>query len=294
MDLRALREPLPIDMIDFRVGNINKGGYCSLLAYKDARADMIRLDEVVGPLNWKREHSRDNHNCTVSIFDEERGHWVSKEDTGTESNAEAQKGLASDSFKRACTNWGIGRELYAYGDIQIKLNADEFTVDNGRAKPTFKFRLKEWKWFSQFKDGELVYLVGIDQDGKERFRKGERQASYTQEQHDQYLEIMASGDGFSMKKFANDVGKDVISDLFNSAPDGQKVIHKNKYRDLVNEANKQLKLTLGALELAASEGSADQVNEIMGELTPVEIEIVEAGMDQVLAAQVNQLWERIA
>ena len=63
-------------------------------------------------MNWKREHTRDNANCIVSLWDDEKKQWVSKEDTGTESNTEKEKGLASDSFKRACFNWGIGRELY--------------------------------------------------------------------------------------------------------------------------------------------------------------------------------------
>ncbi len=70
------------------------------------------LDETVGVYNWKREHTRDNANCIVSIYDQEKKEWISKEDTGTESNTEKEKGLASDSFKRACVNLGIGRELY--------------------------------------------------------------------------------------------------------------------------------------------------------------------------------------
>lgn len=104
--------PLRADEIEVRVGNVGKSGV-TLLLYKDARVDMRLLDEVVGPFNWKREHSRENANCTVSIYDSEKGEWVSKEDTGTESNTEKEKGLASDSFKRACFNWGIGRELYS-------------------------------------------------------------------------------------------------------------------------------------------------------------------------------------
>lgn len=103
---------LKADEIECRIGTIKEGSGLSLLLYKDARCDMNLLDEVVGPLNWKREHSRDNANCVVSIFDKIKNEWVSKEDTGSESNTEAQKGLASDSFKRACVNWGIGRELY--------------------------------------------------------------------------------------------------------------------------------------------------------------------------------------
>lgn len=99
--------------IDVRVARANKNGSVSVLLYKDARVDQNILDETVGPMNWQRSHSRDNANCTVSIWDEDKGIWVSKEDTGTESNTEKEKGLASDSFKRACFNWGIGRELYS-------------------------------------------------------------------------------------------------------------------------------------------------------------------------------------
>ena len=102
---------LRADEIDVRVATITSKGF-SLLLYKDARCDMNILDETVGALNWQRIHTRENANCIVSLWDKEKQQWVSKEDTGTESNTEKEKGLASDSFKRACFNWGIGRELY--------------------------------------------------------------------------------------------------------------------------------------------------------------------------------------
>ena len=102
---------LNADEIEARVATVKQNGL-SLLLYKDARCDMNILDESVGSLNWQRTHSRDNANCTVSIWDEDKKQWISKEDTGTESFTEKEKGLASDSFKRACFNWGIGRELY--------------------------------------------------------------------------------------------------------------------------------------------------------------------------------------
>lgn len=105
--------------IDVRVAQAKQNGV-SLLLYKDARCDQNILDETVGPMNWQRHHTRDNANCIVSIYDPEKKMWVSKEDTGTESNTEAQKGLASDSFKRACFNWGVGRELYTAPFIWVK------------------------------------------------------------------------------------------------------------------------------------------------------------------------------
>ena len=92
---------LRADEIDVRIQSCTQKG-AILLLYKDARCDMNILDETVGPMNWQREHTRDNKNCIVSIYNEKIGYWVSKEDTGTESNTEQEKGLASDSFKRAC------------------------------------------------------------------------------------------------------------------------------------------------------------------------------------------------
>lgn len=172
MNLKELSKPLPIESIDFRVQSVNKGGFATILAYKDARVDMQRLDDAVGALNWKREHARDNMNCIVSIWDEDKKQWVSKEDTGTENFTEKEKSLASDSFKRSCFNWGIGRELYDYPLIQIKLNDNEF--DKATGKATFNLKLKEWKWFSQFDtNGKLSYLGAKDQNGKVRFQFGE-------------------------------------------------------------------------------------------------------------------------
>ena len=109
---------LRADEIETRVSTCTDKGI-TLLLYKDARADMNILDETVGAFGWKREHTRDNANCTVSIWDDIKKQWIAKEDTGTESNTEKEKGLASDSFKRACFNWGIGRELYTAPFIYI-------------------------------------------------------------------------------------------------------------------------------------------------------------------------------
>lgn len=120
---------LKADEIDVRISQITDKGL-SLLLYKDARCDMNILDETVGAFNWQRTHTRDNANCVVSIWDETKSVWVSKEDTGTESNTEKEKGLASDSFKRACFNWGIGRELYTAPNIWIGADKCEITKRN--------------------------------------------------------------------------------------------------------------------------------------------------------------------
>jgi hypothetical protein len=146
---------------------------------------MKRLDAVCGALNWKREHLNDNANCIVSIWCEDKKQWVSKEDTGTESNTEKEKGLASDSFKRACFNWGIGRELYDYPVIQVKLNDDEF--DKSTGKSTWNFKLKLWKWESEFVDGKITFLSCKDQNNKVRYTFGKGAEETSEDQTKQFL-----------------------------------------------------------------------------------------------------------
>lgn len=173
MDFKALTAPLQSSEIDFRIQSINKGGYATILAYKDARVDINRLNKVCGPLGWQRSHNSANHNCVVSVWDAENKHWVSKEDTGTQSNTEAAKGLASDSFKRACFNWGIGIELYDYPVISIKLNDGEWELYNGKPKQTWGLKLKEWVWTTQFdNDGKLSFIGVHDHLGNMRFKHG--------------------------------------------------------------------------------------------------------------------------
>ena len=131
---------LRADEIEVRIGTVKEGKGVSLLLYKDARCDMAVLDETVGAMNWQKHYSRENKNCTVEIWDEDKKAWIGKEDTGTESNTEAEKGLASDSFKRACVNWGIGRELYTAPFIWISgaSKYDKFWVKEMEVSDTKK------------------------------------------------------------------------------------------------------------------------------------------------------------
>lgn len=124
---------LEADEIDCRIATINPKGL-TLLLYKDARVDQNILDETVGCMNWQRHHTRDNANCIVEIWDDDKKQWIGKEDTGTESYTEKEKGLASDSFKRACFNWGIGRELYSAPFIWIPADKANITQGSGTGK----------------------------------------------------------------------------------------------------------------------------------------------------------------
>ena len=138
MEFRTLKA----EEIECRIASISKDKKgVSILLYKDARVDQNILDETVGAMNWQRHHSRDNANCIVSIWDESKKQWIEKEDTGKESNTEKEKGLASDSFKRACFNWGIGRELYSAPFIWIT----DCTITN------------DLKCYDKFYVGEIGY-----------------------------------------------------------------------------------------------------------------------------------------
>lgn len=170
-----LNTPLTINEIDFRIQSINKGGYATILAYKDARVDMNRLDAVYGVEFWQKKYDIINGNlfCSIGIYNKELKEWIWKQDVGTESMTEKEKGQASDAFKRACFNIGIGRELYDYPAISVKLNDDEWELKGDKASAKFGLKLKEWVWFSQFTDGTLNYLAAKDQNGKLRFSWGE-------------------------------------------------------------------------------------------------------------------------
>ena len=163
LEFRMLRA----DEIECRVGTLNDNG-CSLLMYKDARVDMRLLDEVVGAMNWRRTHELINGNlfCSVEIYNEKINEWVRKQDVGVESNTEKEKGQASDAFKRACFNWGIGRELYTCPFVWVNLDASEVGVrKNGTKYVKTQFFVKT----IDYKDGKVSDLVVVDNKGNVRY-----------------------------------------------------------------------------------------------------------------------------
>ena len=165
---------LTADEVECRVNTVGNNGV-SLLLYKDARADMKLLDETVGAMNWQRHHSRDNANCTISIWDEDKKQWVSKEDTGTESYTEKEKGLASDSFKRAGTNWGIGRELYTAPFIWVDSSDVKIEQKNGKNTTYDTFSVVEMK----VDQGVIVQLkIKNNRTNKTVFEFGENKVVY--------------------------------------------------------------------------------------------------------------------
>ena len=151
--------------IECRVAQCGKtksgGAWCSILLYKDARVDMRILDEVYGPSNWQRTHELigDRLYCTISIYDPEKKEWIKKQDVGTESYTEKEKGQASDSFKRAGFNVGIGRELYTAPKIFINLEAGEYKEFGDKVQPSISLDVDDIDYDEK---DSICYLVLVD------------------------------------------------------------------------------------------------------------------------------------
>lgn len=158
--------------IDVRIQSF-KNNAVILLLYKDARVDMRILDDVFGTLGWQRTHEviAGNLFCNIDIWDDINKCWVRKQDVGKESNQDAEKGQASDSFKRASTNVGIGRELYTSPFIYVKLFADEIDAQKNKPKASVKFTVKDIGYNER---KEINRLIIVDSKGKTRFEMGKR------------------------------------------------------------------------------------------------------------------------
>jgi len=131
IDYSKLKEPM---VFSWKVQTANDYG-CSCVAYIDSRQVQDKLDDVVGPMNWKSRYytvgtgSNEQLFCEISIYDEDKREWISKADTGTESMTEKEKGLVSDAFKRAAVHFGVGRFLYSLEIQKLK------TIKGKNGKP---------------------------------------------------------------------------------------------------------------------------------------------------------------
>ena len=159
---------LRADEIECRVSTINGNGL-SLLLFKDARVDQKILDETFSPFGWKRSHQSIDGNlyCTVEVWDSEKEQWIAKQDVGAMSYSEKEKGQASDSFKRACFNWGIGRELYTAPFIWIPAGKAEimYKEEQNKAKRFYCNDHFSVSSISYNDDREISGLVVVNDSG---------------------------------------------------------------------------------------------------------------------------------
>ena len=172
--MKELRFPLLTkDDIELRIGQMNKAGdKATLLLYKTSRTDADILDRVVGAGNWQKrfytlqgvgigDNMRSIVVCSVGIYDDDKKEWIWKDDSGTESNVEQDKGVCSDAFKRASGGscWGIGRELYTAPTIWVKVESkyDKFKVASISYNENREIKTLE----IANEKGEIVYQYGL-------------------------------------------------------------------------------------------------------------------------------------
>jgi len=166
---KSLRKPLTAFDIELRVGTVGEKG-ASLLLYKTARVDSKRFDDIFGGW-WKREHYIDgkgNVVCKISIYDTDLKEWISREDVGTESNTEKEKGAYSDAFKRASSAWGSGAELYDAPFIFIICE----TVGKGEKNQYGKYKSYELKDRYFFNEASVSQFNADNGTVKVEIKKG--------------------------------------------------------------------------------------------------------------------------
>lgn len=227
--------------IECRIQSVskNKSGKVGavLLLYKDARVDMRILDQVFGAENWQRTHEVINGNlfCNIDIWDDEKKCWIRKQDVGKESNAEKEKGQASDAFKRAGFNVGVGRELYSAPFVYVELKEDEYyTKKDGNiaASASTKFKVSHIGYNEK---REISELLIIDSKGMDRYSlrgssKGNRAADPTSDAtarqakspSDEIIELQQMNDLLILSKEKN-VPINLIEERY-----GKKIEHLTK------------------------------------------------------------------
>lgn len=235
--------------IECRVSTVKQNGV-SLLLYKDARCDQNVLDETVGPDRWQRKHELIDGKlfCSVGIrYDRaDGGEWVWKQDVGTESYTEKEKGQASDSFKRACFNWGIGRELYSapfiwVKDAEIKSKGNGYTCyDNFSVK---HIAYAEDETISELeivnaKTGKTVYTYGMK--GAKRSAPKQEAVEFvpedrriTQDERQRFMQAIANR--FEGNDKRNQVYKEVIASLGLNSTNAMTVSQLEKALALVEQ-----------------------------------------------------------
>ena len=141
--------------------------WVQILLYKTSRVDMQILTEMYGQ-RWKSEYNMvgDSLFCTISVYDQELGEWISRSDCGEkDAGISEDKSWATSAFKRAATQFGIGIELY--NTPRIRLTANEKWFWDGKLTMTFSVSAIEW-------DGDtLKSLVIVDRFGNVVYTYGQ-------------------------------------------------------------------------------------------------------------------------
>lgn len=207
-----IRKLLP-EEIECRIAQVSANG-CSLLLYKTARVDRAILDETYGDL-WQNDFKVIDGKMYggIGIYNKELSQWLWRWDCGSESNQDAEKGQASDAFKRAGFKWGIGVELYTAPFIWYSCK----TVKNERGK--YELENKYAKFFVKNigynEVGSINALTIVDDSGKDVFKLGKKadkpQAKLTKDDVSVYTTLYNIDDIEAVKSYY-ELNKEEVTD----------------------------------------------------------------------------------
>ena len=208
-----MRRLLP-EEIECRVAKTTSKG-CQLLLYKTARVDRAILDEEFGQFGWQNDFKVIDGKMYggIGIYSNDLGEWLWRWDCGTESNTEAEKGQASDAFKRAGFKWGIGVELYTAPFIWY--NCDTVKKENGKYELEDKYAKFVVKNIAYDDTGNIKDLSIIDENGKSVFKLGKKaekpQAKMTKDDMSYYTTLYKIDDVEAVKSYY-ELNKENVSD----------------------------------------------------------------------------------
>ena len=211
--IKQLQKPLPLDWVDLRIGSVKENKGFSLLAYKDSRADVKRFNEVFG-LRWKPEYSYDSNGilkCKISVYDDDIGQWIGREDVGVESYTEKEKGSYSDALKRAGFRWGVGIELYDMPFIWIQWT--KWYGKRPSARPTdWRLCQGEGGYYIEDKYGKIMWSENNQQPKKTKLSKKPKQNNNVEDKKKYFNKIrnmsfFKDDLGSSLYQFGNTLGE---------------------------------------------------------------------------------------
>ena len=162
---------LRADEIECRVAQVSSKG-CSLLLYKTARVDRAILDEEFGAMSWQNDFKviDDKMYGGIGVWSNDLDEWIWRWDCGVESNTEAEKGQASDCFKRAGFKWGIGVELYTAPFIWINTETKQEGYRWKLANPFVKYSVKS----IEYDNDAISNLEIVDNKGNTVYSMGKK------------------------------------------------------------------------------------------------------------------------
>jgi len=117
----------------------------------------------------------------------------------------------------------------------------------------------------------------------------EQKATFTAEQRELFLDMVANKDGWGLKRIAHEWGNEIMTELFNSAPAGQKVKLKDAVRSAVAEANAMLKDFIYALDECDTLSGAEELFAEMPSVSPNTKDFVLAGLSDITKRKLEAL-----